>query len=342
MDQPSQSTKSFPDRDWGARVPAKMAPTTLRQGEVKPEFVYFRGAFVPYQDAKVSVLCHGLNYGTGCFEGIRGYWNENKKELFLLKAAAHFERIHQSARILHMTLDHSVEELCELAGELVRRNGFREDVYIRPLLFMGDERIGVRLHGLSTEFTMFAVPMKDYIDTKGIRVAVSSWRRIDDNAVPARAKITGAYINSALAKTEAHHKGFDEAIFLNPDGHVSEGSAMNLFIVRHGELVTPGVAHNILEGVTRRAVMHIAEVELGLKVVERNIDRTELYIADEIFLCGTGAQIAPVVEVDTRQVAGKSTIGPVTQQIMSVYGNAVRGDDERFADWITPVYKHQR
>lgn len=319
-----------------------MAPHNMKQGPELPSTVFFRGKFVPYEEARVSVLCHGLNYGTGCFEGIRGYWNEAKKDLFILKAAAHFERIHQSARILHMQLDYSVDQLCEIAAELIRRNNFREDVYIRPLLFMGDERIGVRLHGLTTEFTMFAVPMADYIDTNGIRVAVSSWRRIDDNAVPARAKITGAYINSALAKTEAHHKGFDEAIFLNPDGHVSEGSAMNLFMVRGNELMTPGVAHNILEGVTRRAVMQIAETELGMKTIERNIDRTELYIADEIFLCGTGAQIAPVVEVDTRKVNGTGKIGPVTQRIVDVYRRAVHGEDERFKDWVTPVYRPKR
>ncbi len=315
-----------------------MAPPSA-QAPVTPEVVFFRGQFVPYSEAKVSVLCHGLNYGTGCFEGIRGYWNDAKQEMYILKGPAHFERIHQSARVLHMNLSYSVPELCDIARELIRKNGFKEDVYIRPLLFMGDERIGVRLHNLITEFTMFAVPMKDYIDTSGIRVAVSSWRRIDDNAVPARAKITGAYINSALAKTDAYHKGFDEAIFLNPDGSASEGSAMNLFMVRHGQLVTPGVNHNILEGVTRRAVMQIAQSELGLDPVERTIDRTELYVADELFLCGTGAQIAPIIEIDNRKVSGTGQVGPITRRIAEVYNRAVRGEDSRFRDWLMPVYK---
>lgn len=312
------------------------APTTA---PVTPDVVFFRDAFVPYSEAKVSVLCHGLNYGTGCFEGIRGYWSAAKEEMFLLKMAAHFERIHQSARILHMQIKYSVPELCDLARELVRKNKFREDIYIRPLLFMGDERIGVRLHGLTTEFTMFAVPMGDYIDTKGIRCSSSSWRRIDDNAVPARAKITGAYINSALAKTEAHNKGFDEAIFLNTDGHVSEGSAMNLFMVRDGKLITPAVNHNILEGVTRKAVMTIAHAELGVAVEERSIDRTEMYICDELFLCGTGAQIAPVIEVDNRKVGGTGVIGPITRRVMEVYNRAVHGEDPRFSDWLSPVYR---
>jgi branched-chain amino acid aminotransferase len=306
-----------------------------------PKYVFFRGEFVPYEQAKVSVMTHGLNYGTGCFEGIRGYWNAADQEMYLMKAAPHFERIHQSAKILHMSLPHSVEELCELTTELVRRNEYREDVYVRPLLYMGDELIGVRLHNLTTEFTMFAVPLKDYISTSGIKACVASWRRIDDNAVPARAKITGAYINSALAKTEAYHTGFDEAIFLNADGHVSEGSAMNLFLVRNKRLITPGVNHNILEGVTRRAVMQIAEEELSMKVEERTIDRTELYIADEMFLCGTGAQIAPLISVDHRTV-GNGTIGPITERIMGIYSRAVRNSYHRFSDWLTPVYRKHR
>jgi branched-chain amino acid aminotransferase len=295
-----------------------------------PRYVFFKGDFVPYEDAKVSVLTHGLNYGTGCFEGIRAYWNAEHEELYILKMAPHFERIHQSARILYMNLQYSAEELCDIA--------IKEDVYIRPLLFTGDEKIGVRLHGVTTEFTMFAVPMGNYIETNGIKVGVSSWRRLDDNAVPARAKITGAYINSALAKTEAYHNGFDEAIFLNADGHVSEGSAMNLFLVRNGSLVTPGVQHNILEGVTRRAVMQIAKEELGIESYERSIDRTELYIADEMFMCGTGAQISPIISVDMRPV-GKGVIGPVTRQIMEIYDRSVHGNYPRFADWVTPVYK---
>ncbi|MEB3284436.1 MAG: branched-chain amino acid transaminase [Candidatus Sericytochromatia bacterium] len=303
------------------------------------KYVYFQGAFVPFHDAKVGVMTHGLNYGTGCFEGIRAYWNPDKQDLFVLKMRPHFERLHQSARILYMHLPHTVDELCEITVELMRRNEFKQDVYIRPLLYLGDEVIGVRLHNLKTEFTMFATPMGDYIDTTGIKVGVSSWRRIDDNAVPARAKITGAYINSALAKTEAFNNGFDDAVFLNPDGHVSEGSAMNLFLVRKGRLVTPGVQHNILEGVTRQAVMMIAGDELGIEAEERSVDRTELYIADEMFLCGTGAQISPVVSIDHRPVGGHGEVGPLTRQIMDIYNRAVRGNYPRFADWTTPVYQ---
>jgi branched-chain amino acid aminotransferase len=304
-----------------------------------PRYVFFKNEFVPYEQAKVSVMTHGLNYGTGCFEGIRAYWNAEHEELYILKMVPHFERIHQSARIMFMNLEYNVEQLCDITLQLLRLNAFREDVYIRPLLYMADEKIGVRLHGLRSDFTMFATPMGDYIDTSGIKVGVSSWRRIDDNAVPARAKLTGAYINSALAKTEAYHHGYDDAIFLNADGHVSEGSAMNLFLVRNGRMMTPGVQHNILEGVTRRAVMKIAQEELGIETEERSIDRTELYVCDEIFFCGTGAQISPVVSVDMRPVGGTGQVGPVTRQIMEHYARAVRGNHPRFADWVTPVYR---
>jgi branched-chain amino acid aminotransferase len=299
--------------------------------------IYFEGKFVPYEEAKVSVLTHGLNYGTGCFEGVRAYWNDEQKELFVLKMKPHFERIIRSAKILFMQPPHTADEMCELTLELLRRNDFREDVYIRPLLYLADERIGVRLHGLKTEFTLFAVPMGNYIDTNGIKVGVSSWRRLDDNMIPARAKITGSYINSALAKTEAFHNGFDEAIFLNADGHVSEGSAENLFMVRDGKLITPGVSHNILEGITRQAVMDIAALELGMETIERTVDRTELYVSEEIFLCGTGAQISPVISCDHRLV-GDGQVGPVAKKVMSIYDDAVRGRHSAFMDWVTPVY----
>lgn len=317
---------------------------TVKPAVEPPRFVFFRGDFVPYDQAKVSVATHGLNYGTGCFEGMRCYWNEEQQQMFVLKMVPHFERLHQSVRILHMQLSYSVSELCGITLELIRRNAYREDVYVRPLLFMADELIGVRLHNLKTEFTMFALPLKDYIGTTGIRTCVSAWRRIDDNSVPARAKITGAYINSALAKTDAFHKGFDEAILLDADGHVSEGSAMNLFMIRHGQLVTPSVNQNILEGVTRKAVIQIAFEELGLRTEERSIDRTELYIADELFLCGTGAQIAPIVSVDNRDVGShgySGKIGPITERLMGIYSRAVRGRYHRFGDWLTPVYPSQ-
>lgn len=302
-----------------------------------PQLVFFKGEFMPYAEAKVGLLTHGLNYGTGCFEGIRAYWNAEASEMYALKLAAHFDRMRLSARLMYIDLQYSTDELCEITLELLRRNAFKEDVYIRPLLFLGNEAIGVKLHGCTPEFGIVAVPMGNYIDTTGIKAGVSSWKRIEDNMIPARGKLTGAYINSALAKTEAFHNGYDEAIFLNGDGHVSEGSAMNLFLLRQGKWHTPAKTDNILEGITAQAVSTVLREQFGAEVVERSIDRTELYICDELFLCGTGAQISPVVSVDHRPV-GKGAVGPATKQLMEVYNQAVRGLHPAYRDWVTPVY----
>jgi len=299
--------------------------------------VFLNGKFVPGTEARIGVLTHGFSYGTGCFEGIRGYWNSEKEEVYIFRAREHYERLHRSCRIMNITLPHSVDELVEINRELIRRNGFRENCYMRPFAYKADEVIGVKLHGLEDAFTMIAVPMGDYIKTTGLRCGVSSWRRVDDNAVPARAKISGAYVNSAFAKSEAMQNGFDEAIMLTSEGHVSEGSAENIFLAFGRELVTPPPSENILLGVTRDTIMQIAHKELGLPTHQRVIDRTELYIADEIFLTGTGAQIAPVVEVDHRPV-GTGTIGPIAGEIQRLYADVVRGKLPQYLHWCTPAY----
>jgi branched-chain amino acid aminotransferase len=209
---------------------------------------------------------------------------------------------------------------------------------VRPIIYKSSETIGVRLHNLDADITIFGVPFGQYIDTEGgIRAQVSSWRRTDDNAIPARGKITGAYVNGALAKSEAQLNGFDEAIVLTADGHVSEGSAENLFIVKRGTLVTPPVTDNILEGITRGRLIEIARDELGVHVVERQIDRTELYNADEVFLCGTGAQISPVIEIDRRAI-GSGRPGAITKDLSRTYFDAVRGRLPAYRSWLTPVY----
>jgi len=301
-------------------------------------WAFFRGEFVPLRDAKINVMTHGFNYGTAVFEGIRAYWNAEEEQLFALELLAHYERIHASAGLLMMEVRHSPEELAEITVELLRRNGLREDVYLRPIVYKSSETIGVRLHNLDADITIFGVPFGQYIDTEGgIRAQVSSWRRTDDNAIPARGKITGAYVNGALAKSEAQLNGFDEAIVLTADGHVSEGSAENLFIVNDGVLLTPPVTDNILEGITRRRLMAIARDDLGIEVRERSLDRTELYTADEVFLCGTGAQISPVIEIDRRSI-GKGRPGPVTKDLSRIYFDAVRGKIPAYRDWLTPVY----
>ncbi len=303
--------------------------------------LFMNGEFIPAEKGVISVRTHGFSYGTGCFEGIRGYWNEQEEQVFLFRVREHFERLLNSCKILQITLPYSVDQLVELSIELVRRNDFHQNVYLRPMAYKGDQVIGVRLHDLSSDFILTAEPMGDYIDTSGMRCTVSSWRRIDDNAIPARGKISGAYVNSAFAKSEAMQNGFDEAIMLTNEGHVSEGSAENIFLVINGELVTPSVSENILLGITRDTVMELALRELGRITRERQIDRTELYVASEIFLCGTGAQIAPVVSVDHRSV-GDGQIGPISRAIQEMYFDVVRGRRAEYRQqWCTPVYENE-
>ena len=301
-------------------------------------WAFFRGEFVPLRDANINVMTHGFNYGTAVFEGIRAYWNADEEQLFALELLAHYRRIRASARLLMMEVRQSPEELADITLDLLRRDGLREDVYLRPIVYKSSETIGVRLHNLDADITIFGVPFGQYIDTEGgIRAQVSSWRRTDDNAIPARGKITGAYVNGALAKSEAQLNGFDEAIVLTADGHVSEGSAENLFIVKDGVLITPPVTDNILEGITRRRLLEIARDDLSVPVTERSIDRTELYVADEVFLCGTGAQISPVIEIDRRAV-GTGRPGSITRDLSRTYFDAVRGRLPAYRDWLTPVY----
>jgi branched-chain amino acid aminotransferase len=314
--------------------PAATSPSAFIQAD---SWVYFNGEVLRYRDAHIGIMTHGLHYGTGCFEGIRAYWNEAAGKLYALKLPEHFERLRDSARILRMTVPHSTDELCAISLDLLRRNGYREDVYIRPLVYKADEIIGVRLNGLRDGFLVYTAPMGNYVETEnGLRCMVSSWRRVDDNAAPARAKCTGIYINSALAKTEALESGFDEAIVLTQDGHVSEGSAENLFIVRGGTFVTPPPSDNILEGITRSALIHLVTEELGLPVLERPIDRSELYVADEVFLCGTGAQVAPVIEIDRRTI-GDGEPGPLTMRLQGLYFDACKGGNRKYLDWLTEV-----
>ena len=301
-------------------------------------WAFFRGEFVPLRDANINVMTHGFNYGTAVFEGIRAYWNADEEQLFALELIAHYTRIRASARLLMMEVRQSPEELAEITVDLLRRDGLREDVYVRPIVYKSSETIGVRLHNLDSDITIFGVPFGQYIDTEGgIRAQVSSWRRTDDNAIPAHGKITGAYVNGALAKSEAQLNGFDEAIVLTADGHVSEGSAENLFIVKNGILITPPVTDNILEGITRRRLLGIARDDLNITTLERSIDRTELYGADEVFLCGTGAQISPVIEIDRRPI-GTGRPGPVSRDLSRAYFDAVRGRTPAYRDWLTPVY----
>ena len=303
-----------------------------------PKYAFFEGKFVPIEEAKISIMTHAFNYGTGCFEGIRAYWNEEEEQLFLFRLREHYERLHRSCRIMRIELPYSAERLGEITVELLRKEGYREDTYIRPLAYKATEAIGVRLHDLEDAFAIFAVPFGKYIEKEeGCKACVSSWRRMDDNIAPPRGKITGIYVNSALAKTEAVLNGYDEAILLNQDGHVSEGSGENLCIVRDSRLISAPMTANILEGITLATLMQLARDELGIEVVERPIDRSELYVAEEAFYCGTGVQIVAIAEIDHRPV-GTGRIGPVVSKLRDLYFDIVKGRVEKYRHWCTPVY----
>ncbi|MGA2111834.1 MAG: branched-chain amino acid transaminase [Anaerolineales bacterium] len=307
-----------------------------------PSFAFFQGSIVPYSQARVGVLNHTLNYGTGAFGGIRAYYDEDRDQLFVFRPHDHFQRFLESARLLHMQFDFTPEELTQVTLELLRAEEYRTDCYIRPLAYNADEIIGVRLHDLHPQVAMVAVPFGRYLaNEEGVEATFSSWRRIDDNAIPARGKITGGYVSSALVKTDAQHAGFDEALVLNQDGHVAEGSAENFFILRHGALVTPPVTENILEGITRRTVMELANEELGIRTEERPIDRTEVYLAEEAFFCGTGVQIAAIVRVDHRPI-GEGKMGPFVSRLRDLYFRVVRGRVPKYAHWNTPVYLQEK
>ncbi len=301
-----------------------------------PQWAYLKDKFVPIGDAKISIMTQVVNYGIGAFGGIRGYWNADAQQLYVFRVNDHFRRLLNSGKLFNAALPYRVDDLRGITLELLRREGYREDVYVRPLILNVTEDITPRLYDIDYQIAIFTRPLGNYIRLD-VRVGTSSWRRVDDAALPARGKITGAYVNSAFAKSEAHWNGYDEAIVLNPDGHVAEGSAMNLFMVRDGKFITSPVADNILEGITRRTVIELARAELGAEVVERTIDRSELYIADEVFFCGTGAQVAAVLEIDHRAI-GDGRMGALTQKMQDAYFSVVRGKNPKYAGWLTPVY----
>jgi branched-chain amino acid aminotransferase len=307
-----------------------------------PGHAFFRGRIVPYSEARIGVMTHALNYGTGVFAGLRGYWNESERELFVFRPRDHFRRFLESARLLRMQLPYTEEHLAGALTELLRTELYRQDCYIRPLAFYADEAIGVRLHDLTPEVSIVAFPYGSYVpNEEGVHAVVSSWRRVDDNAIPARGKIAGAYVNSALAKTDAMTAGFDEAIVLNQDGHVSESTASNFFLVKNGVAITTPTTDNILEGITRRTVIELLRRELNLPVSERRIDRSEIYLADEAFFCGTGIQIAAVTRVDHRPI-GSGKIGATATALRKLYFDVVRGRVPEYRHWCSPVYAGER
>ena len=301
-------------------------------------YAYFHKQFVPLSEANIGVMTNCLHYGNAVFEGIRGNWNSEQQQIYLFRLKEHYERLHNGCRVLKIDLPYTIDELCQITIELVQRCGFQEDIYVRPLAYKSSKSLGVRLHNLDSDFLIFIIPWGPYLDVDKAKCGVSSWRRPDDNVIPPQAKITGLYVNNALAKTEAIEHGFDEAIMLAPDGHVSEGSGENIFLVIDGKLVTPASYNNILMGITRNTVIELARKELGIETIERPIDRSELYTAEECFLTGTAAHITPVAEVDHRKI-GNGEIGEITKQLQTIYSEVIRGKNPKYLSWGTPAHK---
>ena len=301
--------------------------------------VFFENSYVPLSQAKIGILTHAFHYGTGVFEGIRGYWDADAHELNLFRPLEHYARWRRNASILRMALSPTAFDLTEITAELVRRNGFETNIYVRPLVYKSAQRVGV-CPDEKFDFFIAAMPFGAYLDTEhGIHAGVVSWRRVEDNAIPGRAKICGAYVNSALASEEARLNGFDEGIFLTESGHVAEGAACNLFMVREGKLITPPPSDNILEGITRASIIELAHDLLGLPVVERTIDRSELYICDELFLTGTAVELSPVTRIDHRAV-GLGEIGPLTRRLRDLLGQVTHGRLPAYRKWLVPSYQN--
>lgn len=318
---------------------AKQIPTMEKNLD---SIAYFNGKFLPLRDVNIPIMTHAFQYGTGVFEGIRAYWNSDEKQMYIFRMKEHYERLARNCNILMLKLDKSIQELCDITLEIMRKNKPACDMYIRPNVFKSGIQIGPSLLNKNgknpSSLSIYILPMGEYVDiSKGLHVCVSSWTRVEDNAIPARGKIQGSYVNTALAKTDALLNGFDDAILLNSSGHVSEGSAMNLFIVRNGKLITTPVTENILEGITKDTIIEIAKVEFNIETEIRQIDRTELYVCDEVFFCGTGAQVSPITKIDHREI-GNGKIGQISKKLQDLYFKVVRGQHPKYKKWCTAVF----
>ncbi len=304
---------------------------------LKQDYAYFEGKIIKTNEANISIKTHALQYGTGCFGGIRGYWNNKHNQLYLFRLRDHFERMHQSAKVLMMKPNKSIDELIDITINLVKKNNWKEDIYIRPFLYKSSLNLSPKLHDIPDDIAIYTIPLGDYLDIdNGLKTKISSWIRLSDNMIPTRSKASGGYINSALAKSEAILEGYDEAIFLDSFGNISEASAANIFIVRRNKLITPPLCDSILEGITRRSLFELAN-NINIDIEERSITRSELYIADEAFLCGTGVQVAWIKEVDKR-IVGQGQIGDITNKIKESFFDIVTGNDPTYKKWLTPIY----
>lgn len=320
------------------RYPRTSVPgeyNTMGNAMMPGPLAYFDGDFRPIEDARISIMTHAFNYGTGIFEGIRGYWSADEGKMLIFRLEEHIDRLYRNARMFFMDVPEDPARMSEICCVLADGCGFQEGIYIRPVIYKSELSLGPRLRDVESAFCCYVIKLGDYVDIEaGLNVAVSSWRRLSDNAIPSRAKSTGSYINSSLASTEARQNGYDEAVFLREDGTVAEGSAMNLFIVKEGTLITPPQTADILVGITRNTVMTLAREQFDLEVIERPIARTELYVCDEMFFTGTGAQVAPVRSVDQRLI-GDGTPGAITRRLQTLYFDVVMGKVPKYRHWCT-------
>lgn len=299
-------------------------------------YAFFEGKVVPTEEAKLSIMTNALQYGTAVFGGIRGYMAEDKKTVYIFRIEDHYRRFLNSLRILNTTIPYDVSRLVEITLDLARRNKPDTDCYFRPLAYASNLGISPDMSKVTFDFLMYVIPLGEYLPVhKGIRLMSSHWQRISDVMIPARAKIAGGYINSAMARGEAVKHGYDDALMLNASGHITEGSAANFFMVREGVLITPPKYADVLEGITRKTILQLAQ-DLDIPTQEREIDRTEVYIADEAFLCGTGVQVSWISDLDMR-IIGDGKIGPITKKIQTLFFNIVRGKEKKYADWLTKV-----
>ena len=299
-------------------------------------YAFFEGKIVPTEEAKVSIMTNALQYGTGVFGGIRCYLSDDKKSATIFRLGDHYLRLLKALNILNKSIKYSHQNLVNITMDLTRKNNPKTDAYLRPIAYAADYGLSPDLSQSRFEFAAYMIPLGEYLPiSKGLKLMISSWIRINDNQIPSRAKVTGGYVNSALARADAVRHGYDDAIMLTMDGHISEGSAANFFIVREGVLITPSKNSDVLEGITRKTIITLAH-DLSIPIEERPIDRTEVYSADEAFLTGTGAQVAWIKEVDGRQISD-SKMGPITERIQKLFFAIVRGKEKKYSKWLTKV-----
>lgn len=298
-------------------------------------YAFFEGKIVKTEDARVNIMTNALQYGTGIFGGIRCYISADKKSASIFRLSNHYLRFLKSLKILNKSIKYSHTDLVKITLDLTRKNNPQIDAYIRPIAYAADYGLSPDLSQSRFDFAIYMIPLGEYLPvSKGLKLATSNWIRINDNQIPSRAKVTGGYVNSALARADAVRHGYDDALMLTLDGHVSEGSAANFFIVRDDVLITPSKNSDVLEGMTRRTILELAK-DLQIPVEERLIDRTEIYIAGESFLSGTGAQVAWIKEVDGRIISNK--IGPISQKIQNLFFSIVRGREKKYKHWLTEI-----